>query len=1066
MPNDPNSIIDAVIRNCNSWDEFCAACDAQPSTMAKGDLFERLTQLYLQSHSEYRTKLTSVWQLSEVPPKISKRLNLPNHDEGIDLIAKTNSGDFWSIQCKYRSDTDKALTTRDLAKFSSLSFAYCDEIEFGVIVHSSSKPVRKQKLLGNVTEIGLARWLDLTSADWEAVHALTKGEVSRPKNRTPRPHQRRAIRDAERHFVGNRQARGRMIMPCGSGKSLTAFWIAQQLEAKCVVVAVPSLALLKQSLEDWTLEYLAIGEVPEWLCVCSDESIGGRMRDEVVSDVYEMGVETTTNVEKIRKFLKRSCAGPRVIFTTYQSSPRLSEAAAEGNTKFDICILDEAHKTVGQIGKAFAHLLFDENLICRRRLFMTATERVLRSEKKSVLSMDDEAVYGECFHQLTFKKAIEEKIICDYRILTVAISDTEIRQLVEENKLLTEKSEEGNEREARALAAGVALIKAYGDCNVKHAISFHRSIKAAEGFREQQDALSNIGSLQIKSENMHISSRLSAGERSLLMRAFANHDRALMTNARCLTEGVDIPAIDCVVFADPKKSVVDVVQAAGRAMRLNESTGKKLGYILLPLVVPEKLTFVEFYETTEFKAIIRTIAALSTQDERIVEEFRLIEEGRKPAGPIVELSGDVSIGTEISFSEFAEHVEACVWKYVGQLNWRPFEQARAYARSLELKNNAEWRNFYKTRNRPADIPAAPEQVYKHTGWISYGDWLGTGAIAARFRKFRPFEEARDLARGLQLKGQSDWRAFTTSGNLPDDVPSNPSATYKDEGWVNFGDWLGTGRIATRLKVFRPFNEAREFTRSLKLKNFSEWQAFLRSGELPGDIPSSPSTSYKNDGWVDLGDWLGTGQIAVKFKKFRAFEEARKYARSLGLKNVSEWQAFAVSGKKPADIPSAPNWNYREEGWVSYGDWLGTGTIANQSRKYRSFEEARKFARSLKLRKTSDWLIFTKSGELPADVPAYPREVYGDKGWSGYGNWLGTYSIHPRLRKFRSFDDAREYARRLELKDQSEWKAFAKSDKRPVDIPSNPNQVYKDSGWAGIRDWLGIVKQSNQQLKLI
>ena len=218
----------------------------------------------------------------------------------------------------------------------------------------------------------------------------------------PRPHQRHAIKAAKAHF--STANRGRMIMPCGTGKSLTAFWIAQALDAKSIVVAVPSLALIRQSLLDWTREYLAHGEVPQWLVVCSDESTAKLDRDEFVGDTYDLGIPTTTK----RGTLSHSCGNARAA-GSYSRRTRAAtrwRGRAGGRDQFDLAILDEAHKTVGVKSKAFATLLSDDNIAVRRRLFMTATERVLRGESDDVFSMDDEAVYGKRFHQLTFKDDI------------------------------------------------------------------------------------------------------------------------------------------------------------------------------------------------------------------------------------------------------------------------------------------------------------------------------------------------------------------------------------------------------------------------------------------------------------------------------------------------------------------------------------------------------------------------------------------------------------------------------------------------------------------------------------
>jgi predicted helicase len=251
---------------------------------------------------------------------------------------------------------------------------------------------------------------------------------------------------------------------------------------------------------------------------------------------------------------------------------------------FDLAILDEAHKTVGVKSKAFASLLFDKNIRVRRRLFMTATERVLKGDDGEVLSMDDPGVYGERFFQLTFKEAIAQRLIADYRVLTMTVSDTRIRDLVQRNRLVT-VGERLGEVEAQSLAAGITLKRTFKEHGAKHAISFHRSIRAANDFAEQGNALNRERQLGPAVTNLHISSQKSAGERADLLRTFTHHRRALLTNARCLTEGVDIPAVDCVLFADPKHSVIDTVQAAGRALRRHP--GKRRGYILIPLIVPK-----------------------------------------------------------------------------------------------------------------------------------------------------------------------------------------------------------------------------------------------------------------------------------------------------------------------------------------------------------------------------------------------------------------------------------------------------------------------------------------------
>ena len=466
-----------------------------------------------------------------------------------------------------------------------------------------------------------------------------------------------------------------------------------------------------------------------WLCVCSDETVGDLEGDEFVGEVYDLGLPTHTDPNEIAALLSARSDGPKIVFTTYQSSDKARRCGTKGRHKaFDLAILDEAHKTVGAHSKKFATLLSDKKTKIRRRLFMTATERVFRGDREGVLSMDSEKDYGSRFFQLSFKEAIKQRIISEYKILTMTVSDHHIRQLIDENRILNLNSRDLDEAEAQSIAAGIALKRIYKKHKISHAISFHRSIRVADRFREQQDALNRLRDLGPRTTNLHISSKKTAGERSDLLREFVVHQRALMTNARCLTEGVDVPAIDCVMFADPKQSRIDIVQATGRALR--QYPGKECGYIVVPLIVPAKMDFEEFAKTTAFRQVAQTITALSTQDERIADEFRAIERGRISSGKIVEIEGDVPVGMKIKLGDFAGAISTRIWESVGRANWRSFSEAREFAQALGLSSHVEWWKWTTGRLRranlpemPPDIPAGPDRVYSED-WKDWADWLG------------------------------------------------------------------------------------------------------------------------------------------------------------------------------------------------------------------------------------------------------------------------------------------------------------------------------------------------------
>jgi hypothetical protein len=180
------------------------------------------------------------------------------------------------------------------------------------------------------------------------------------------------------------------------------------------------------------------------------------------------------------------------------------------------------------------------------------------------------------------------------------------------------------------------------------------------------------------------------------------------------------------------------------------------------------------------------------------------------------------------------------------------------------------------------------------------------------KQFRDFESAREFVQNLGLKNDNDWREYCKSGTRPNDIPANPNTTYKNKGYLNLGDWLGTGNIKLGDIVYSPFKEAREFVKNLKLKNYVEWKKYCKSNNLPNSIPRAPDQLYKNKGWTDWGDFLGTGTISSHKTEFRPFKEAKEFAQKLKLKNAREWAEYAKSGNKPDDIPSAP--------WDVYKEW--------------------------------------------------------------------------------------------------------------------------------------------------
>ena len=744
-----------IIQSAKSWKDLNKTLESfTKSNRAKlaGDIFEYLTKLYLETAPQYKSKLRKVYLEKEVPSNLRKKLNLPDTDEGIDLIAETNDKEYWAIQCKYRSNSNETLTIKeDLSTFNNLAFTHCKNITHGIVCATVNKPPKKIKLLKSIGFELLETWLGLDDGDlFTQIKAKCVGKKYKPIILKPRPHQVAAIKKTIEHFKSNE--RGKIIMPCGTGKSLTAFWIAKKMGVKSILVAVPSLALLQQTLKVWTREFLINGIEPEWFCVCSDGTVKDD-QDDYVTDTSDLGIKVDTDPKLIKQFLKKKTSKIKVLFTTYQSG-RATSKGSRGFT-YDLGIMDEAHKTVGSKTKEMAHLLHQKNVKIKKRISMTATERLFRGDSDEFMSMDDPRDYGDLIYELSFKEAINSKppIISDYKIITFGITVPEIEEIYNSNKYL-EVKKVLKDITARELATALALRKAIKKFKINNAISFHRSIKRADNFRTQQDLITKIYPEYGKLKSFHVAGDMPTATRATQMREFAK-GKGLMTNARCLTEGVDLPAIDCVCFTDPKRSKVDIVQAAGRALRL--SKGKKFGYILIPIFIPAGGDFNEAAEEQGFDDVAITVRALAATDKRIVEYLRAISEGKKPkGGTIVEGITSTNSLMKIEAEEFDEAIKIKIWDKVARVNFRSFKDTKFFIKDMDIKSAPEWKQIYEKGVIPKDIPKAPASVYVNE-WKGWPDFLNSGFIPTQFRKYRSYEEAKKYAQKIGLSNSKDWK---------------------------------------------------------------------------------------------------------------------------------------------------------------------------------------------------------------------------------------------------------------------------------------------------------------------
>lgn len=699
---------DELLGSVESWPQFLATIDglgrSDAATKRKGDVFERLVQLLLTLDPEFSCQLSDVWLYREIPERLRLDLNLPTKDRGVDLLARTKKGQYWTVQAKYRSENEGSVPFGELGTFGTLSAAVARDISRGLVCTTKREktPDLASAKSFEFHQVLLDRWESLPLEFWQRVRSTCSGKSTTPlEPRTRRPYQEAAVDAARRHFVDGRARRGKMIMPCGTGKSLVGYWTAVDvLMARSVIVAVPSLLLVRQTLACWAREAAATSRTLDVLVVCSDKSVS-------VGDLEaaDLSFPITTDPGEIRSWLSQSTtkADVRVVFVTYQSGKVLTQASR--GFDFDVAIFDEAHKTAGWEGKACQHLLSQSNVRIRRRIFMTATERFYEGTHDEIVGMNDARVYGRRYHHMPFSEAIDRGVLADYSVLLMAITrwDTAgLAELIAQRRYVTPSADRSVDQStcpnvtAEDLGMAIALRKALDQYGLSHAISFHSRNAHAADFARLQDLLSDLRAKLGPLETCRVSSELSAGRRHQELTRFSQSTRALVTNARCLTEGVDVPAIDIVLFAHPRQSAIDIVQAVGRALRKPPDDPEKRGYILVPIVVDsDELDLEQVAQGTGFESLVAVLKAMSTVDAVVNERIRVVL--AQPTNVSRRSSADDSAPqvapARIDLAAFAENLRLRAWDRVeGLLRPRLTEAQILALADLHREENGEWPN--------------------------------------------------------------------------------------------------------------------------------------------------------------------------------------------------------------------------------------------------------------------------------------------------------------------------------------------------------------------------------------
>lgn len=617
-----------------SWKELEQSIAQIPTTKEKGDAFEQFCYFYFRYHKNLY-KIKEIWcdavKTCEIPSNIRKQYKLKVTDYGVDGVSRLENDDIEAWQAKFRSDRSSP-TVKELSTFWAEA-EYTDSRR--IIANSQSLPERttvRQKHVETLVD----KLIQLSPKFFEALHAYATEETSeilRPRY-SPLPHQQDIIDDVIAKFQS--QDRGKLIAACGIGKTLVALWITERLKAQKVLILAPSIALVGQTLREWIMHR----NIPfAYLGVCSDQTIDSNVNYEDVG-VEDLDFSVTTDIAEITKWLNTTSQQRQYIFCTYHSSYVIEEALKIiDKYKFDIIVFDEAHRTVGKADHKFATALSDERIPSDKRLFMTATEKLISPQitklaeraGQEVFSMTDQSLYGSTLHEYNFGQAIEDGIIADYEIVLTEVTDVQEKVKIEQNKLFQLDTEHKTfEISANELFKATFLLKALASGIARKTILFHSFRKNAVAFHKALTILSkNFDDVQKLSPYFSfVLGNHNAAERATRIESFRTSKVAALGNVQVLSEGVDMPLVDAIYFVDPKTSLIDLVQAIGRALR--KPFGKqqeKVAKIIVPIIIPDNIQNLDEINWDDtLQTFHHVIQAMRDQDARLAEEIDSINE--------------------------------------------------------------------------------------------------------------------------------------------------------------------------------------------------------------------------------------------------------------------------------------------------------------------------------------------------------------------------------------------------------------------------------------------------------
>ncbi len=584
---------------------------AELSPKDKGHAFEVFAEAYLATQKQFQA--TEVWPANSIPRDLRQRLHLPSPEIGVDGVFQDRIGDYSAYQVKFRTGRP-SLRWEELSSFFGMS----DRADTRVLVTNCNdlatvvdERVRFYCVRGNDLD-------RLERRDFELISDWLKGVAVTRNLKSPREDQVQAIQEIAHGLESHDRVTA--VMACGTGKTLVALWLAERLECRQILVLVPSLALMRQTLHVWLQE--TSWDRMSYRCVCSDPTVRKGM-DELIIHKSDLDFPVNTNSDEVADYLDQPFDGVRVVFSTYQSAHVVAEAL-KGHSLFDLGVFDEAHKTVGRQGKSFSFAIEDKNLPIKKRVFLTATPRhynVSKRDKqgdaKLVYSMDVPESYGPLVHSLSFVEAESLGIICGYKVI---ISHVTTEMVADALRQRGEVIVEGDAIKTRQVANQIALEQAVRKHGLKRIITFHSTVPPAKSFVASGGE--GVGAQLPGFSTYHVNGKIPTAKREDILGDFSRADCGLVSNARCLTEGVDLPAVDMVAFMAPKKSKVDIVQATGRAMRKDPGNPQKeTGYVLLPLFVESSAdeSLEDALKRTDYEEVWNVLEAMQEHDEVLAE---------------------------------------------------------------------------------------------------------------------------------------------------------------------------------------------------------------------------------------------------------------------------------------------------------------------------------------------------------------------------------------------------------------------------------------------------------------